>query len=415
MITLSDVTELIVDSEHKTAPKVETGHPLVRTSDIKRGRIDLSNVQRVSEETYEQWTRRAVPQAGDLILAREAPVGNVAVVTDGMNPVLGQRTVLLRPDRTCVDPTYLCALLLGDEAQYWMNAVANGATVPHLNMSDIRAMRLPELPDLETQRRTGAAIASFDDLVENNQRQIEILEEMARLLYREWFVHFRFPGHEEVDLVDSELGAIPKGWEARRLGDVAEWFSGGTPSTKNPDFWDGDIPWITSGSLTSFQLTTSDRRLTEAGVDSGSRLVPRDTTLFVVRGMSLAKEFRHGIADVPLAFGQDCKALIAVDELHPLVLAYGVSAIASDVQAMVEYAAHGTGKLSTDRLQALPFLIPDPVTQDHFARAAGPMRDLVSTLVTQNGVLREARDLLLPRLVSGELDVSELDLAGVLA
>jgi len=245
MTTLSEITEFIVDSEHKTAPKSDVGYPLVRTSDIKRGRIDLANVQRVSHETYVKWTRRAVPQTGDLILAREAPVGNVAVVTEGMNPVLGQRTVLLRPNSDCVDVTYLCALLLGDEVQYWMNAVANGSTVPHLNMSDIRSLKLPELPELAIQRRVGLVIASFDDLIENNRRRIEILEEMARLLYREWFVHFRFPGHEDVELVDSELGPIPQGWTVEPTGKMFDAVGGGTPSKKVDEYW---IEVVSSGT-----------------------------------------------------------------------------------------------------------------------------------------------------------------------
>lgn len=409
MPALDELCLAIVDCEHKTAPKSDTGYPLVRTTDIGRGRLDLLDVQCVDASTYEAWTRRAIPQPGDLILAREAPVGNVALVTPGLEPVLGQRTVLIRPDPERVDSDYLCYRLLGHDIQHWMTGVANGATVPHLNMEDIRALPVPPLPALDEQRKMGAALAAFDDLIENNRRRIEALEETARLVYREWFVNFRFPGHGGASVVESESPVLRKGWQWRNLGDVARWLSGGTPNTKEPSYWHGDIPWITSGSLTSFLLGDSDRKLTPEGVTARSRVVDRDTLLFVVRGMSLASEFRHGIADVRLAFGQDCKALVAQEGLDPLVLAFAVADRSEEIQQMVEFAAHGTGKLSTDRLKALTIPVPPEDVQDQFVAVVRPMRELMSVLRRQVRTLEHARDLLLPRLVCGELDVSELD------
>ncbi|CCM65894.1 restriction endonuclease subunit S [Candidatus Microthrix parvicella] len=423
MITLSDVTELIVDSEHKTAPKSETGHPLVRTSDIKRGRIELSNIHRVNEETYQKWTRRAVPQSGDLILAREAPVGNVAVVTDGMTPVLGQRTVLLRPDRACVDPTYLCALLLGDEAQYWMNAVANGATVPHLNMSDIRALKLPELPDLETQRRTGAAIASFDDLIENNRRRIEILEEMARLLYREWFVHFRFPGHEDVELVNSALGPVPDGWEIARTSDLitsGELEIGDGYRAKNAE--------MTGGPL---------RFLRVKNVQEGYFTGLAEADSFPAEYAEIVGPKRSRPGDIAIAMKGSVGRLARVDELTPALvyspqtsywranrrgrltstLLYEWMQSPSFVQqcAQVKGATDMADYVNLKDQRSMKLQLPPTELVRLFNDRVNPLLDLASNLRRQNDVLREARDLLLPRLVSGELDVSKLNLDGVLA
>ena len=104
---LRDICELIIDCEHKTAPKQETGYPSIRTPNIGPGYFILEGVNRVSEETYRSWTKRAVPQPGDLIMAREAPVGNVAMIPEGLRPCLGQRTLLIRPDRDKVSPSFL--------------------------------------------------------------------------------------------------------------------------------------------------------------------------------------------------------------------------------------------------------------------------------------------------------------------
>jgi type I restriction enzyme, S subunit len=146
--TLTDACEFIVDCLHATAPIQDLGYPLIRTPNIGKGRLDLNGVQRVSEDTYEKWTRRAVPVAGDLILAREAPAGNVAVVSEGETVCLGQRTVHLRPDKSRIDPLYLCYFLLSPHQQSLLLAGERGATSKHVNMKDIRKLPLTGLPRL---------------------------------------------------------------------------------------------------------------------------------------------------------------------------------------------------------------------------------------------------------------------------
>ncbi|WP_205741948.1 restriction endonuclease subunit S [Halomonas marinisediminis] len=232
MTVLNDICELIVDCEHKTAPKSSTGYPSIRTPNVGRGRLILDNVNRVDEETYAQWTRRAVPQENDLIIAREAPVGNVAIIRQGEQVCLGQRTVLVRPDPNKVNPEFLCYFMLGDYVQGQFGAAATGATVPHLNMRDIRGLQVPALPAREVQNRIASILSAYDDLIENNTRRIEILEEMARRLYEEWFVHFRFPGHEEVSFKESELGKIPDGWEIANLEKTVDLTMGQSPKSE---------------------------------------------------------------------------------------------------------------------------------------------------------------------------------------
>ena len=313
---------------------------------------------------------------------------------------------------TEVRPRFLFYYLGLPQTIGWLQGHAVGATMSNLSAGVVQQLPV-RYPSIAVQDAIVRVLDEVEILIENNRRRIEILEEMAGLLYREWFVHFRYQGHENIELVDSDLGPIPEGWRLATLGSAAKWLSGGTPDTREPAYWGGGIPWITSGSLTSFLLDSSDRTLTQLGVDNGSRIVARNTTLFVVRGMSLAKEFRHGVADVPLAFGQDCKALIANPGFEPLFLALSVSSLADDIQGMVEFAAHGTGKLATDRIQALAIPHPPELIQKLFIESVEPIMELISNLQRYNRVIRKARDLLLPRLVSGELDLSDLDLGPV--
>jgi type I restriction enzyme S subunit len=214
--TLNDVCEFIVDCLHKTAPIQKDGYPSIRTPNVGRGRLLLEGANRVSDATYEEWTRRAVPLSNDLILAREAPAGNVAIIKNGQIVCLGQRTVHLRPNPSQVDPGFLCYYLLAPAQQGALLAGETGATAGHVNMRDIRRLRLNRLPALSVQRKAGAVLAAYDDLITNNTRRIELLERSARLLFEEWFVRLRYPGHEHDKIVDG----VPQGWERKKLGEV---------------------------------------------------------------------------------------------------------------------------------------------------------------------------------------------------
>ena len=158
---------------------------------------------------------RAIPQKDDIIFAREAPAGNAALIREGQEVCLGQRTVLIRPDCEKVFPKYLVYYLLAPEQQYKLLGTANGATVAHVNLPVIRKMPI-ELPDIDVQQKIVGYISIYDDLIENNQKQIKLLEEAAQRLYKEWFIDLRFPGYEETEIIDG----VPKDWEKKLIGDI---------------------------------------------------------------------------------------------------------------------------------------------------------------------------------------------------
>ena len=189
--SLDSLCELIVDCEHKTAPTQESGIPSIRTPNIGKGRLLLDGVYRVSEATYEEWTRRAKPQAGDLILAREAPAGNVAVVPPGMKVCLGQRTVLIRPKKSILESDYLAQLLLRQNSQRRLLAHSRGATVQHINMKDIRAFKIAAVPSLEAQRgivaRINELFALEDRLITIYSGKLTALDELKKSLLHQAF------------------------------------------------------------------------------------------------------------------------------------------------------------------------------------------------------------------------------------
>ena len=367
--TLDEVCEFIVDCLHSTALTQADGAPLVRTPNVGRGRLILDDVHRVSDEVYKERTRRATPEPNDLILAREAPAGNIAVVKRGQRVCLGQRTVHLRPDRKQVDPDFLCYYLLAPQQQGALLAGETGATSTHVNMRDIRRLLLKGLPELRTQKAIGQLLSAYDDLLENNRRRIQLLEQAARLLYKEWFIRLRFPGHQRVKIKDG----VPEGWEMKTIGSIAPFQYG--KALKKDDRVPG--PYAVYGS--SGVVGTHEKAL----VNGPGIIVGRKGN---VGSVFWSESDFHPIDTVYYIKSEHCTTYL----YHALL---NTQFINTDV------AVPG---LNRDFAHSRELPIPDATILAFFEDHITVIRDQVDQLARYNAVLLQARDLLLPRLMNGE-------------
>ena len=399
---LRDLCDLIVDCEHKTAPTQETGYPSIRTPNVGRGYFILDGVNHVSEETYRLWTRRAAPVAGDLIMAREAPVGNVAIIPPGLQSCLGQRTLLIRPDRKKVDPAYLTYLLLGEEVQGTIHGLTNGVTVPHLNMEDVRTLPIPPLPLLPVQRRIAGTLSAYDELIENNQRRIQILETMARALYREWFVEFRFPGHENVPRVASSIGDIPEGWEVKKLAAVAEVNRAKINIRNAPD----ELHYIDISSVGTGEIRKITTCAFADAPGRARRVVQHGDVLW-----SCVRPNRRSYAQVihpePGTIASTGFAVLTAWAM-PFTFLY----FASTTDDFVGYLTnHATGvaypAVTATTFEDADLLMPSAPLLARFGGATIAMAEETHTLQRQIHNLRRTRDLLLPRLLSGQVALTD--------
>ncbi|MFJ1643781.1 restriction endonuclease subunit S [Streptomyces sp. NPDC088258] len=200
---------------------------------------------------------------------------------------------------------------------------------------------------------------------------------------------------------DSALGSWPTGWRRLTLAEVGKWLSGGTPATSNEAYWGGDIPWISGASMKEFHIKDSDRRVTRLGAKNGSRLVGKGTTLFVVRGMSLKSEFRIGVTERELAFGQDCKAVIPSDGIDPYFLAYAIKVRTPEILRMVEETSHGTGRLDTARLQELEIGVPSIAEQRRIVAVHAAFERRIAALEQPLNKLRIVRRGIISDAMSG--------------
>jgi type I restriction enzyme, S subunit len=319
------------------------------------------------------------PQADDLILAREAPIGNVAIIPANLKVCLGQRTVLIRPNPAKVLPRYLLYLLLGDDIQGRIRSISNGATVHHLNMKDIRNLALRPLPSKAIQHRIASVLSAYDDLIENNTRRITILEEMVRRIYDEWFVRFRFPGCESVRMVESDLGLVPEGWHSGLLGDEIELPYGKALKAENRT--EGTVPVYGSSGVVGYHASSL--------VDGPGIVVGRKGNVGSVHW-----------SDVPF---YPIDTVFYVRTALPLHFVF----FNLQTQNFLNNDAAVPG-LNRNQAYSLPLLTPDEKLLTEFEKICNSTLGLARLLTRKNTNLRVTRDLLLPKLISGELDVSAM-------
>jgi len=284
-----------------------------------------------------------------------------------------------------------------------INPYVTGAAQPKLSQANLRIIQLP-LPPLPIQRRIAGILSAYDDLIENSQRRIKILEEMARRFYREWFVHFRFPGHEDCRLVESPLGEIPEGWEVISFTEIADVLSGGTPKTDVPQYWDGEVPFFTPRDAPDcFYLQDTEKHVSDIGLSKcASALYPPDTVFITARG-TVGKV---ALPAVNMAMNQSCYALRGKTGVPQRFL------FLMTLQ-QVDYLKTNTGgatfdTIVVDTFRRMEVLSPPQSTVSQFSELIDPFFEQVNTLQRQIQNLRRSRDLLLPRLLSGQIDVEPL-------
>ena len=375
-VVLNDICELIVDCPHSTAYDEGTGYPLVRTPNIGRGRLIYSGMHRVCEEVYNKRNARAIPQTNDLIFAREATAGNVALIRAGEKVCLGQRTVLIRPNANLVNPAFLTYHLLAPEQQYKLLSTANGATVAHVNMPTIRNLKL-SLPPLATQHRIATILSRYDSLIENYQKQIKLLEEAAQRLYKEWFVDLHFPEHENTKIVDG----VPEEWEKKKVGEIAPIITGkkdanfGTPNGEYPFFTCSQEPI----KAPSFSFDCAAVLLAGNG----------DFNVKLYRGRFEAYQRTY--------------VLSPYIDSHLYLLFYTISA------NMTKLAAGSSGStikfLTKGMIDGINLNVPNDEILRSFNKKVEPIQSSRESLQSQLRLLTEARDRLLPKLMSGEITI----------
>ena len=283
-----------------------------------------------------------------------------------------------------------------------ISAYVTGAAQPKLSQSNLKRMSI-RLPDFSQQQKIASILSAYDDLIENNTRRIALLEKLAQLLYREWFVHFRFPGHEDVSFKESELGRIPEEWEVASLESFGTILTGKTPSKKKPELFGGEVPFIKLPDMHGqvFIVETTEGLSREGEESQRKKTVPANSICVSCIGTG-------GIVVItsePSQTNQQINTVVPTRSDLREFLYFSALSLQDDIN---NYGATGATmtNLSRGKFASLKVIAPCEKMVSSYSKLTAPMFDRVLNLQRANRNLRAQRDLLLPKLVSGEIDVS---------
>ena len=395
----------------------DTGFPYIRAQDIKNGLITFKEPKFITSDLRQKLKNYTVNKHDVCITIVGAYVGDVGIVPNHLSGAnLTENAVKLTNLKNNFNSQYLKYALLSREAQEAMKKFGSGAAQDKLGIYKIKEIQIPNPPP-EIQRKIAGILSAYDRLIENNTRRIEILEEMARSIYREWFVKFRFPGHEQVQMVNSELGLIPEGWEVISLGQLldikhgyafkGEYFSkeptsdilltpgnfkfGGGFKDDKLKYYDGSVPKEFVLNPGDLLVTMTD--LSKEGDTLGyPAFVPPSKELRFLHNQRLGKISLH---NPKLGFNHLYHIFCSDSYRHHV--------LASATGSTVKHTA-------PDRIKSFSIALPTQEICKRFEMITSSLTRKIVLLNQKNANLRLTRDLLLPRLISGEIDVENLDI-----
>ena len=410
-----DEVATIIDSLHKTPSYSDVGGAMVRVTDVQGGFLDLSKTLRVTEEVFQEFTRRYAPKKGDMVISRVGSYGNVSYARTDTPFCLGQNTALISPR---INGRFLHLFLQSAEARWQIEQVVVGSTQKTISLKSINALQIP-IPPPDELEAIAAVLGALDDKIELNRRMNATLEAMARALFQSWFVDFdpvraKLDGRPPAALdpataaffpdsfQDSEAGHIPKGWAIQPVGEVVDCVGGGTPSTAEPKYWEGGTHhWTTPKDFSSLQvpvLLDTDRKLTDAGIAKiSSGLLPAGTLLLSSR----APVGYLAIAAMPVAINQGFIALKCNNRASNFFMLNWCQTN----MAEIESRATGTtfAEISKQNFRPIRVVLPPKELMAAFTDKVAPLYAQITANLHQSRTLATLRDTLLPKLLSGEI------------
>jgi len=330
---------------------------------------------------------------GTVLFSSRAPIGYVAIASNPICTNQGFKSIIC--NKEIINPLFLYYYIKGNLD--YIKLFGTGATFPEISGAAMRKIKV-QIPTLPTQQKIASILSSYDRLIENNTRRIRLLEQMAENLYKEWFVRFRFPEHENIEMVNR----LPKGWKRTKLIKNIKTSSGGTPSRNKGEYYkNGTIPWIKTGELQDCILINTEECITEDAVNNSSaKLFPKGTLLMSMYGVNVGK---LGISEIEATCNQACCVFTPKHIDYKYYLFHYLKSIREYLLSISFGAAQQN--LSQELIKSIRVLFPDEETNISFVKEVQPLFKEISIIQQQNQLLTRQRDLLLPRLMSGKLEV----------
>ena len=380
-----------------------TDHPYIRVTDMGQRRVPLNQLLYVPDQVFDKISRYIVSK-DDVILSIVGTIGAVAMISDELHKANLTENCVKLTELKNVHHSFLYYFFKSTIGQNEIAKGIVGSTQPKLPLYNIQKIEI-NLPPLQEQKSIASILSALDDKIELNLQMNKILEEMAMALYKHWFVDFG--PFQDGEFVDSELGEIPKGWEVKGILELTDLLSGGTPKTKIAEYWDGTVNWVSAkdiGNGGNIYISDTEKKITEKGVqNSSTKILPSDTVILVARG-SVGK---FGMIAKPMAMNQSCYGLFSKGELsHGLVYL-----MCSNLIEQFKRVSYGSvfDTITTSTFKATKVVSPPSAVIKELKGLIDPLFLELKNNIFENQTLTQLRDTLLPKLISGEVRVKDVE------
>jgi type I restriction enzyme, S subunit len=381
----------------------ETGIPFLRSLNIKPYRIDFNNLKFIDEQ-FNQKLKKSVLKANDVAIIRTGYPGTACVIPKSLGIANCSDLVIVRPGKQ-LNPYFLASIFNSTFGKDLVSGNLVGAAQQHFNITVAKELKL-RLPPKNLQDKIAAVLSAYDDLIENNDRRITLLEKMAEEIYREWFVRLRFPGHEQAIFHKG----IPEGWTWETLENLG--FLGRGKSKHRPrndlSLYGGDYPFIQTGDVkeasSSFYINNHIQTYNKKGL-AQSKLWNPGTLLITIAA---------NIAETAILTYSACipDSIIGFVPNHGRISAEYIKYSVEHLKTRIQNISQGTTQdnLSQSKLETFRFLVPSQITMNQFVEVSQPLFLQIKNLLLKNHCLKQTRDRLLTRLISGKLSAEDLDI-----
>lgn len=397
---LSDITSSITDGKHGDCQGEDnSGYYFISCKDVHDGAIHYTDARQITEKDFIETHKRTMLAPNDILVTNSGTIGRMALVKDV--PLTARTTfqksvAIVKPDVCKVLPRYLYYQLINC-VQAFINS-SNGSAQKNLLLSTMRNFEIEIHEDFGVQRELADTLSAYDYLIENNQKQIKLLEETTQRLYKEWFVDLRFPGYETTPIVDG----IPEGWKIREVSDFGEVITGKTPSTSKVEYYGGNIPFVTIPDMhnTVFPLSTEKYLSTQGANTQKNKYLPK----YSVMVSCIATVGLVNIASEPCQTSQQINSVILKDERDVYFFYSAMKRIKALLDGVGSNGATMTNVNKT-KFSSIKVLYPTGNLVEQYYKFCSPLFDKVFALSKEILKLQQARDRLLPKLMSGEIEV----------
>ena len=402
---MSEKARVISGFAFKSPEFMDSGIPVIKITNVKKETITLEDCQFVDKK-YLSLNEKYKINNGDVLIALtgshlsqpNSVVGRVARYNYKETALLNQRVgKFIIKDKNTLDLLFLYYYLIQGNVLSGLALNAKGsANQANISPSDVERIRIPEF-ELGNQKEIASILSAYDDFININRRRIQLLEETARLLFREWFVYFRFPGHEKVKIVDG----VPEGWNIGKIKDLGKIVTGKTPSKKDSRNYNGAVPFIKTPDMhQSTIILKTKESLSETGASSqNNKYLPPWSILISCIGSV-------GIVAMNLFKSQTNQQINSVIPKNNIYRYYSFFCL-SRLKSLLEAIGGGStmANINKNKFENIKIILPSENVLSEFHQAIDPVFNQIALLSDQNQKLTQARDLLLPRLMSGAIEV----------